>query len=73
MNRSRGMLKASSVSAGVRTNVKVRFGIRVFATQLIDRVSEIISVFERDFSRGDYKDKPGTRSRTRKNLKRLKD
>lgn len=60
-----------NVNAGAGTRVKLRFGIPIFATSLIDRVSR---KFRRtsggvEAARGDYKDKPGTR----KNLKRLKD
>jgi len=70
---SRGTLGASSVSAGGRTSVKVRFGIRVFATLLIDRVSGIISVFEGDSSRGEVIKTSLERARERaKTLKGLK-
>lgn len=70
---SRGTLGVSSVSAGGGTSVKPRFGIRVFATLLIDRVSGIISVFEGDSSRGGVIKTSLERARERaKTLKGLK-
>jgi len=56
------------------TRVKLCFGIRVFATWLIDRVSRTLVVSSRDgLLAAIVKTRPGTRSCARKNLKRLKD
>jgi len=61
------------LGASGETRVKLCFGIRVFATWLIDRISRTLVSPRSGLLAAIVKTRPGTRSCARKNLKRLKD